>query len=363
MDRNLLPLTFVLTLMAAACSSAQGSVPAEIATTRPVAVVTTTSAPQTSSTTTPPTTVALDPTTVSPAESWILYQGGGTSDKVFLIRPDGTGAHSPTGDVPGYGQTNPDWSPDGQRIVFAVNDQHGTDDLWTVNADGTGASAALDCTDPCLWFDDPAWSPDGAAIVYSRMVDDAGSGRSTLELLYLDTGEVEVILNAGPTDFFAGSRWSPDGNSIVLEVVHRNGPSANADVTGVTLSIVDLTSNPATVRSLTDPELFAETADWSPDGNLIVFASRAVPGADGHDLYTIHPDGTGLTRITTLADTGGNATHPSFTTDSQRVVFTGRLDGDSDGVLAMVDVRGGDPVPATASGYRNGAHPRMRPVP
>lgn len=349
-------------LITTACSPAQGSVPSETTTTQPAALVTTTSATQPSWTTAPPATALAEPTTVSPGEPWILYQSYGTGDKVFLVRPDGTGVHSPTGDVTGYNQTNPDWSPDGQRIVFAVNDQHGTGDLWTVNVDGTGAGVALDCVDPCLSFDDPAWSPNGTRIAYSRMVDD-GSGRSTLEVLNLDTGEVEVILKAEPTDFYAGSRWSPEGNSIVLEVVHRTGPSVDAEVTGVTLSIVDLTSTPPSVRALTEPDLFAETADWSPDGQLIVFAALCRPGDETEDLFIVHPDGSGLTRITNLVESGGNATHPSFTADSQHVIFAARFDGRSDNALAMVDLEGGEPVPATATGYRSGVHPRMRPLP
>ncbi len=355
--------TLFIALIATACSSAQASLPTEATAAQSAALVTTTSTATPSATTTPTTTMLADPTTVSAGESWILYQAYGAGDKVFLVRPDGTGIHSPTGDVTGYNQTNPDWSPDGQRIVLAVTDQHGTDDLWTVNADGTGASVALDCVDPCLWFDDPAWSPDGSSIVFSRMVADAGSGQSTLELLNLATGEVEVVLSAGPTDFYAGSRWSPDGNSIVLEVVHRNGPSVDDNVTGVTLSVVDLTSTTPTLRALTEPELFAETADWSPDGQLIVFSSLGQPGDETNDLYTIHPDGSGLTRITDLAKLGGNATHPSFTADSQQVIFAARLDGNSDNALAMVDLQGSEPAPATATGYRSGVHPRMRPLP
>lgn len=67
--------------------------------------------------------------TVTSGEAWILYQASTTGQTVFLVRPDCTGAHSPTANVPGYNQTNPDWSPDGQQIVFVVSDSHGTDDL------------------------------------------------------------------------------------------------------------------------------------------------------------------------------------------------------------------------------------------
>ena len=120
---------------------------------------------------------------------------------------------------------------------------------------------------------------------------------------------------------------------------------------------------PPSVRALTDPELFAETADWSPDGQLIVYAALGQRGDETDDLFVIHPDGSGLARVTNLAESGGNATHPSFTADSQHVIFAARLDDQSDNQLAMVDLQGGEPIPATATGYRNGVHPRMRPLP
>jgi Tol biopolymer transport system component len=44
---------------------------------------------------------------------------------------------------------------------------------------------------------------------------------------------------------------------------------------------------------------------WSPDGKRIVFTRR---GADGnYDVYTIHPDGTGLFRCTTHESGDGHA--------------------------------------------------------
>ena len=50
-----------------------------------------------------------------------------------------------------------------------------------------------------------------------------------------------------------------------------------------------------------------------PVGNLIVFVQPAKDaGLDGaSDLYTIAPDGTGLTRVTSLEGTGFRALQPS----------------------------------------------------
>ncbi len=343
MNRSSLSRLVPLVLVVTACAAGSGA--RSTTTDRPVAS----------------TTVPADPT-VLPGEPWIAYQGSSAGEKVFLIRPDGTGAHSPTLDISGGDQTNPDWSPDGKRLVFGVTDR-GIDDLWVVDADGTGAHRLLDCEAPCVWIDDPSWAPDGSTIVFDRMTEESGAGRSTLEVLHPNSDEVEVVLTAGPNDFFAGPRWSPDGDSIVVEVVHRSGPAIDDDVTGVTLSIVGLGTTPPSLSSLTAPELFAATADWSPDGNLIVFSAIAEPDDEAPDLFTIHPDGSGSTQVTYLAADGGGAVQPSFTPDGRHIIFIAQQGPGGAYVMATVRSDGGGLGPATSSGYRSGAHPRMRPNP
>jgi TolB protein len=55
---------------------------------------------------------------------------------------------------------------------------------------------------------------------------------------------------------------------------------------------------------------------WSPDGMTIVFASRR----DGNwEIYTVHPDGSGLTRLT--SDPALDST-PIFSPDGRTIAFT-----------------------------------------
>jgi dipeptidyl aminopeptidase/acylaminoacyl peptidase len=54
--------------------------------------------------------------------------------------------------------SEPNWSPDSARLVYARNDA-----LWTVNADGTGAH---ELTDHPAGNIEPRWSPDGSRIAF-----------------------------------------------------------------------------------------------------------------------------------------------------------------------------------------------------
>lgn len=289
-----------------------------------------------------------------PGEAWVLYQGEGQAGaQVRLIRPDGTGDHPVLTDVTGTHQTNPDWSPAGDRFVFALTDGR-TEDLWVADVDGSDAHVLVDCERPCNYLDDPAWSPDGREIAVART--SLGGRRNTLEIVDVATGSTRIALGPRERIFFAGVRWSPDGFRLAFESVRKTDVGFDADITGVTLSTLGLSSG--RVRHLTDPTIFAVTADWSPDGSMIAF-SALPPGAEAPDLWTVRPNGSGQTRVTTLSEAGGYAAEPTFTPTGRTLVFSGQQGADAPAEqLLQVSVEGGRVSPLVD---RDGRHPRWRP--
>ena len=345
----------VAALGVAACSPGAPSV-----TDIPPSAAEATATPSAGPTATPsPSAAAI---AVLPDEPWILFQQFRSKETVVLARPDGSDLHTPTGDVEGWHQTNPDWSPDGSTIVFARSDRS-REDLWTVQADGTGARRLVACEDGCRSLDDPDWSPDGRTVLYSRNATTSdGTAVSVLEQVDVGTGAVTAIVTAEPGFFYAGQRWSPDGRSIVLEVVEMAGTSADSEVVDVALAVVDVAEPRPAGRVLTKRGTFPETAAWVPSGDRIVFAALERPGSNATDLYAIAPDGSGLRRLTTLADEGGSATHPDVTLDGGAIVFAAALPG-QDHALARVAIDGGEIEPALGDTFISGVHPRVRPLP
>jgi Tol biopolymer transport system component len=207
------------------------------------------------------------------------------------------------------------------------------DDLWITNVDGTDPRKIFDCEGVCDYVDDPAWSPDGGSVAVCIMTAAGNEHLGALVSVDVATTETTTLYTPDRKETFcAGPRWSPDGRRIVLELVDRNDTILDGDVIGVTLTVIDLSTDPVTTLPLTDPVLFAATADWNRDGDLIVYSALAEPGSEGSDLYTIAPDGSGLQRRTFLSDQQGSATEPSFDIDGTTVVFV------SKGVLSRLDL-------------------------
>jgi len=301
-----------------------------------------------------------DPARAAAAQPRVLFQGNGPDHILIGVSDlEGSDITYPLADLPGGDQTNPDWSPDGSQIVFVVNDGI-RDDLWIAGADGTNARVLLDCVGACRYLDDPSWSPDGASVVFSRTVSRGRTGWGSLEEVEVATGKVSVILAPRVRAFIAGARWSPDGSDIVFEDVRKAGTGLDAEIDGVSLRIADRDTRTAG-RALTDPGVFAATADWSPDGTAIVYSALAQADADAPDLFVIPAAGGAPQQVTTLVDGGGYAVEPTWRADSSRIVFSGKLPGSfQDGVLLTVSMDGSGAKGLGASTII-GRHPRIEP--
>jgi Tol biopolymer transport system component len=100
---------------------------------------------------------------------------------------------------------NPQFSPDGERIVF-VSDRSGTRELWLCNADGLNPVQLTFMRAPITGG--PRWSPDGSRIAFDSNPD------GQFDVYVISTsGGPPTRMTESPADDSYGV-WSPDGQWI-----------------------------------------------------------------------------------------------------------------------------------------------------
>ncbi len=157
----------------------------------------------------------------------------------------------------------------------------------------------------------PVWSPDGRRLAMREEIS-MGGGIAMMDVRLeggRPAGSPPVELFHG---FGDGPTWSPDGNRVAFVSTHETGTW--------TAYTVDLLGS-APVRIPGIPQHATDLA-WSPDGTWIAFSYYDNPSKQIKDVYIIHPDGTGLTRLTDTpnADEDG----PAWSPDSRQIAFSGR---------------------------------------
>lgn len=143
--------------------------------------------------------------------------------------------------------------------------------------------------------DSLAWSPDGAQFVSELRGDLFVGQREGRRIRPLVIGAAWEMM---PT-------WSPDGSQIAYVARHERTGLGN-------LYLINVDGSDR--RLLLDTDGAAAAPDWSPDGTRIAFHVRA-PSTSG--IYTIQPNGSGLTRLTEQLDI-----QPNWSPDGTQIVFS-----------------------------------------
>jgi hypothetical protein len=201
------------------------------------------------------------------------------------------------------------------RIAF--HDQRppdpGSTSIFSINPDGSGITPL---TTSSLSTDSaPGWSADGATIVY---LEQQCCGVRNLRVMNFDGSNNHQVPGVTPNDNLT---WSPDGTKIAwdgITVANSNGTGVHGVTTGV---------QPA----------------WSPSGAKIAYS---LTSGGRTDVYTVNPDGTGATNLT--SDAASGSTSPDWSPDSSKIVYAQgggiwTMNADGSG-KSIINASGGSPV-------------------
>jgi Tol biopolymer transport system component len=263
----------------------------------------------------------------------------GRTSQIYLRRADGT--TSRLTHVRG-GAFAPAWSYDGTRIAFESGSTGGRDEIFTMNADGSGVrQVTRGCTTSadCASDDSPAWSPDGRRISFLRtyrpFIDKSAryerivlatrvdlmvvgaDGRGERELTHWASDPQPDVSHA-PLGDAGAPVWAPDGKHIVVALGTLRHPNKHA-LHNTALHVLDVAG--AAERRITPWVIGAGNPSWSRDGKHIAFNSG---GGHSPNLYTVDPDGRHLKlllRGETIPSHIGWIDAPVWSPDGQQIAF------------------------------------------
>jgi len=200
----------------------------------------------------------------------------------------------------------PDWSRDGNRIVVAIVDGGGQEQLVLAGRDG-GVQKTLVEFEGNIAF---SISPDGEALVYSiPLPPEEDPSRFMRELLWLDLDAPQAPESI-VKDFVVGYFWSPDSHQVAFFAPVFASPNKSKESAPLAVEIqlglfvTDVRSKEVKRLAVFSPtDAFMEILPffdqyqrsvtiWSPDSRRLVFSASEEDGTPG--IFVVPSDGSSL---------------------------------------------------------------------
>jgi len=222
-------------------------------------------------------------------------------------------------------------SGDGKKIAFTLDGPWFTSELSVVNSDGTGLTNLYQNVTDAVSI-----SHDGGKIVFVSRGSDY-----SYNLLVMDSDGTGKTLLSSNGDNYGGFSISGDGRKIAFSYGSEYGTfvseigkeSETPEPTAIPVQTNGW--NTTQIASLPSLSLISGFS-MSGDGSKIAFSAYNFDG--GHQLYTVNPDGTGLTLLSNNIE---ESTGPAISGDGGEVAFISDSDlyvinSDGTGLIKLV---------------------------
>lgn len=170
----------------------------------------------------------------------------------------------------------PRFSPDGRRIAY-ISDAGGGDNVWTMNADGSGAKALT--TEDYRLLNNPVWHPNGQYIAVRKHYSGTRSlGSGEVWLYHATAGGKGVAFNEKPNwqKDLGEPAYSPDGRYVFFSRDSTAGKvfEYNKDSNQQIYEIFRLDTRDGTIEPFVSGPGGAVRPTPSPDGKWLAFVRR-----------------------------------------------------------------------------------------
>lgn len=170
----------------------------------------------------------------------------------------------------------PDWSPDGDRIVFQ-SFRKGSWDVWEMGLDGSDLRALTEGPDDDR---EPVWSPDGKQVAFSS----DRTGNYDVWVSSIESGELKQVTSNPANDYMP--TWSPDGTALAF--MSDRGEEGTTELWRISL-------DKGLEERIASFEGKAESPSWGPQGKgltLVLLKDR-----QESVLFSVNPDGGELSPV------------------------------------------------------------------
>lgn len=237
---------------------------------------------------------------LSPHSERIAFERCGDFCHVMSVKADGTDLQSLTrmcgpGEIPPACTEDffPAWSPNGQHLVFVrasghVDEETGPDHvaIWIMHRSGQAPRGVTHPRSRVYEDHQPQWTPDGKRIVFVRL----DVARDLLAIFTVrPNGHDPRQITPWELDAGDGPDISPDGTRVLFRLPAHGFEGSNLATMNLDGSdFHQLTDNAPGERML--------SASYSPDGERITFAHDGIAGLP--DVWTMKTDGTDVRHVT-----------------------------------------------------------------